>query len=205
MIVPMGDWIIKTVCRQIKLWEQRHLPVLKVAINLSPRQFAQKDLVATIIREIHGQRIEASSLQVEITETMMIENIEHVVRILKNLKTAGISIAVDDFGTGYSSLENLKRFPIDKLKIDKSFVANVLHSPDDASIVQTVIALGHSLNLQIIAEGVETEEQVGFLRQRRCDYGRGYYFSKPLPEQQMSRFIEQLSREMPASGRHFIL
>ncbi len=189
LIVPIGEWVIRTVCRQIKSWEESGLEPIRVAINLSPRQFMQKDLVDIITREIQKQRVCVDRIQVEITESMIIDDIERVIEILNNLKANGISIAIDDFGTGFSSLEYLKRFPIDKLKIDKSFVGNVLHNQDDASIVQAVIALGHNMNMQIIAEGVESEEQLAFLKQRRCDYGQGYFFSKPVAEHEMREII----------------
>ncbi len=200
LIVPLGEWIFKTVCKQIKLWEESGLPVIKIAINLSPRQFVQKDLVDIINREIREQGVSAEKIQVEITESMIIQDIERVIQILNNLKSSGISIAIDDFGTGFSSLEYLKRFPIDKLKIDKSFVASVLQNQDDASIVQAVIALGHNMNMQIIAEGVETEEQVRFLQDRSCDYGQGYFFSKPLDDQDMGRLIAAFNPD--SSGDH---
>ena len=191
LIIPIGEWIIKTVCQQLKSWQDLGLPLVKVAINLSAHQFAQKDLVSIITREIEKQGIAANSLQVEITESMMIQDIDRVIHILDGLKNAGISIAVDDFGTGYSSLEYLKRFPIDKLKIDKSFIDNVLQNPDDASIVNAVIALGHNMKMQIIAEGVETKDQAQFLQERQCDFGQGYFYSRPIPATEMGLLIEK--------------
>lgn len=191
LIVPIGEWIIKTACQQVKTWESIGVDSVNVAINLSPRQFNQEDLVKTITREIERHQIASNKIQVEITESMMISNTDQVIQILNDLKSAGISIAVDDFGTGFSSLEKLKRFPIDKLKIDKSFINSVLNNADDASIVQAVIALGHSMDMQIIAEGVETLEQYQFLQERQCDYGQGYFFSKPLPDYQMHAIFHQ--------------
>ncbi len=194
LIVPIGEWIIKTVCQQIEIWRQQDLPRISVAINLSARQFEQKNLASVFIQEINRCGISADLLQVEITESMMLQNIDRVIQILDDLKCAGISIAVDDFGTGYSSLENLKRLPIDKLKIDRSFVDSVLKNEDDANIIQAVIALGHNMNMQIIAEGVETEEQLKFLQQCQCDYGQGYLFSKPIPAQEIGQYIKQLEK-----------
>ena len=195
LIVPIGQWVVKTVCRQLKLWKDKGLPLVRVAINMSARQFAQKGLVSTIIREVELNGIAAGLLQIEITESMIIRDIDLVMEVMDNLKSVGISIAIDDFGTGYSSLEYLKKLPIDKLKIDKSFIASVVNNQDDASIVKAVIAMGHNMNMQIIAEGVETEEQVKYLLERQCDYAQGYFFSKPVPAEK----IEELVRDAGSS------
>ncbi len=191
LIVPLGKWVIKQVCSQLQSWKSQGYPLIKVAINLSAHQFTQEDLVSTITREIKKHGLTSESIQVEITESMMIQDINRVIKILDDLKSAGVSIAVDDFGTGYSSLEYLKKLPIDKLKIDKSFIDSVLHNNDDASIVQAVIALGHNMNMQIIAEGVETEQQARFLKEYKCDYGQGYFYSRPLNAQKMELLIEK--------------
>jgi len=191
LIVPIGKWLVQTLCQQLKSWKSQGLPVIQVAINLSARQFLQKDLVKSITQEIDKHGITTSSLQIEITESMMIQDINQVINTMNEFKSAGISIAIDDFGTGYSSLEYLKRLPIDKLKIDKSFIGNILHDSDDASIVQAVIAMGHNMNMQIIAEGVETKEQASFLYERNCDFAQGFYFSKPVSAHVMKEKIEQ--------------
>ena len=193
LIVPIGEWLVKTLCQQLESWQHQGLPVIQVAINLSARQFLQKDLVSVITHQIDKHGISTDSLQIEITESMMIHDLNQVINIMNEFKAAGISIAIDDFGTGYSSLEYLKRLPIDKLKIDKSFIGNVLHNSDDASIVQAVIAMGHNMNMQIIAEGVETKEQATFLHEQKCDFAQGYYFSKPVSAASMREKIEQLS------------
>ena len=191
LIVTLGEWIIETVCLQLKTWEIQGFKPIKVAINLSAQQFVDKDLVSIISREINKHDLAPELIQVEITESMMLNDIEQVIKILAELKSAGISIAIDDFGTGYSSLEYLKRLPIDKLKIDKSFIDSVLHNSDDASIVQAVIALGHNMNMQIIAEGVENEQQVDFLHDKKCDFAQGYFYSKALPAQKMGLLFEK--------------
>ncbi len=191
LIVPIGEWLVKTICQQLQSWKRQGLPIIQVAINLSARQFLQKDLVSVITQEIDKHGIATNSLQVEITESMMIHDINQVINIMNEFKSAGISIAIDDFGTGYSSLEYLKRLPIDKLKIDKSFIGNILQNSDDASIVQAVIAMGHNMNMQIIAEGVETKEQANFLQERNCDFAQGYYFSKPVSAHTMAEKIEK--------------
>lgn len=195
LIVPLGKWIIKKVCSQLQLWKSQGFPLIKVAINLSAHQFTDKNLVSTITQEIRKHGLSSESIQVEITESMMIQDINRVIKILADLKSAGVSIAVDDFGTGYSSLEYLKKLPIDKLKIDKSFIDNVMHNTDDASIVQAVIALGHNMNMQIIAEGVETEQQVSFLKEHHCDYGQGYFYSRPLNAGKMKELVEKFERQ----------
>jgi diguanylate cyclase (GGDEF)-like protein/PAS domain S-box-containing protein len=198
LIVPLGKWIIKKVCSQLQLWKSQGFPLIKVAINLSAHQFTDKNLVSTITQEIRKHGLTSESIQVEITESMMIQDIDRVIKILDDLKSAGVSIAVDDFGTGYSSLEYLKKLPIDKLKIDKSFVDSVMDNTDDASIVQAVIALGHNMNMQIIAEGVETEQQASFLKEHLCDYGQGYFYSRPLNADKMKQLMEKFERQKNA-------
>jgi diguanylate cyclase (GGDEF)-like protein len=193
LIVPIGEWLIKTICQQLKIWKQQGLSPPQLAINISARQFLQKNLVTLITQEMDRHGIAPNSIQIEITESMMIQDIEQVNSIMNEFKSAGISIAIDDFGTGYSSLEYLKRLPIDKLKIDKSFIGNILNNSDDASIVQAVIAMGHSMNMQIIAEGVETKEQAEFLSNRNCDYAQGFYFSKPVSALDMEKELNNLS------------
>ncbi len=193
LIVPIGEWLIKTICQQLKIWKQQGLSVPQLAINISARQFLQKNLVKLMTQEMNKHGIAPHSIQIEITESMMIQDIEQVNSIMNEFKSAGISIAIDDFGTGYSSLEYLKRLPIDKLKIDKSFIGNILNNSDDASIVQAVIAMGHNMNMQIIAEGVETREQAEFLSNRNCDYAQGFYFSKPVSALEMEKELNNLS------------
>ena len=191
LMVRLGEWIIENVCLQLNTWKTQGFKPIKVAINLSAQQFVDKDLVSIISREIKKHDLAPELIQVEITESMMLQDIEQVIKILTDLKSAGISIAIDDFGTGYSSLEYLKRLPIDKLKIDKSFIDHVLHDPDDASIVQAVIALGHNMNMQIIAEGVENELQANFLQDKNCDFAQGYFYSKAVPAQKMGLMFEK--------------
>ncbi len=193
LIVPMGQWIVKAVCRQLKIWKDKEVPLIKIAINISARQFSQKDLVSMIIEEIEFHDIDGNLLQLEITESMIIQDINLVVEVMDELKAVGVSIAIDDFGTGYSSFEYLKKLPIDKLKIDKSFIANVTNNLDDASIVQAVVAMAHNMNMEVIAEGVETEEQVKFLLKNKCDCAQGYLFSKPLSVEKVEEFIKKFT------------
>jgi diguanylate cyclase (GGDEF)-like protein len=179
LIVPMGEWILRSACAQSKLWHDMGFP-LHLAVNLSVRQFQQDDLVETIRAIIADTGFDPEFLNLEITESAIMVNIDVAVAVLQELRLMGIKISIDDFGTGHSSLGYLKHLPIDVLKIDKSFVNDVTTNPDDAALVTSVITLAHNLRLRIVAEGVETEEQLNFLRLLRCDEWQGYLFSKPL-------------------------
>ncbi|HSP13783.1 MAG TPA: EAL domain-containing protein [Thermoanaerobaculia bacterium] len=189
LIVPIGEWILRTACRQIKVWQRKIDHDIIVAVNLSARQFQQPDLVDMIRSAIDEAGIKPSSLEVEITESNAMQNAENTMYILRELKTLGVRISMDDFGTGYSSLNYLKRFPIDTLKLDKSFVKDVNTDPSDAAIVSAVIQMAHSLNIKVVAEGVEREEQLNFLVRQSCDTIQGYFFSKPLPIDQLEAFV----------------
>ncbi|HVS30188.1 MAG TPA: EAL domain-containing protein [Thermoanaerobaculia bacterium] len=189
LIVPIGEWVIYTACRQIKIWQKKIDKELTVAVNLSARQFQQPDLVSQIRNVVMETGIDPSSLEVEITESNAMQNAENTMYTLRELKALGIRISMDDFGTGYSSLNYLKRFPIDTLKLDQIFVRDVTTDPTDAAIVSAVISMAHSLNLKVVAEGVETEEQLDFLRRQHCDVIQGYLFSPPLPANALESFL----------------
>lgn len=181
LILPLGEWVLRTACNQIKLWNEEGHPLLKVSVNLSAYQFQQQNLLETITKIIEETRIDPNYLELEMTESSIMKNETCAVTILHQLKEAGIQISIDDFGTGYSSLSHLKKLPLDVLKIDKSFVQDMTVSPDDASLVMTIITLAHNLGLKVIAEGVETEEQLRFLHLLRCDEWQGFLYSKPVP------------------------
>ncbi len=189
LIIPIGEWIIDTALRQLKAWHRRIGPDLRMSINLSARQFQQQDLVDQIRTAIDEHGVPAPSIELEITESNAMQNAENTIRTLRELKNIGVRIAMDDFGTGYSSLNYLKRFPIDTLKLDQSFVQGVLTDPSDAAIVSAVISMAHSLDLEVVAEGVETEAQLEFLQKQRCDRIQGYYFSAPLAPEEMEPFL----------------
>ncbi len=180
LIIPIGAWVLRTACQQTVAWQQAGLGELRVAVNLSARQFTQKSLVQSIAGVLSATGLEARLLELELTESMVMHDIDNAIAILRNLKGLGIHISIDDFGTGYSSLAYLRRFPIDVLKIDQSFVNDLNSDPDDAAIVVSIISLAHSLRLCVIAEGVETAEQLAFLRRHGCNQMQGYYFSRPL-------------------------
>jgi len=180
LIVPIGEWVLREACRQIRAWHDLGLPRLRVAVNISALQFRRLDLVDTVASALDDARIDARYLEIELTETAVMSDPEESVVILERLSRMGILVSVDDFGTGYSSMSYLRRFPIDKLKIDRSFIANVMNSADDASIVQAIISLAHGLRLKVVAEGIESAEQVRFLQSLGCDQYQGYYFSRPV-------------------------
>ncbi len=180
LIVPIGKWVLQTAFAQNKAWQNAGLPLITMAVNLSARQFQEKGLVETVEQAIVETGIDPCFVELELTESIM-QNTEKTIEILNKFRAMGVKVSIDDFGTGYSSLSYLKRFPINKLKIDQSFVRESSSNPDDAAIVRAIITLAHTLKLEVIAEGVETEAQCEFLRAQDCDEIQGYLFSKPLP------------------------
>jgi diguanylate cyclase (GGDEF)-like protein/PAS domain S-box-containing protein len=193
LILPIGAWVIRTACQQTKAWRDAGWNQLRVAVNLSVRQFVQKDLVSSIAAVLQETGLPADCLELELTESLVMTDVEHAIDVLRELKELGVHLSIDDFGTGYSSLSYLKRFPIDVLKIDQSFVRDITVDADDAAITVSIISLAHSLKLHVIAEGVETEAQLTYLRLHGCDAMQGYLFSKPVPA---GSFAELLKRKM---------
>ncbi len=181
LIIPLGDFVLNSVCQQLRQWLDAGIDAPCVAVNLSARQFRQENLVATISQRMRDAGIDGSLIELELTESMVMHDADGAIGTLRELKSLGLSLALDDFGTGYSSLTYLKRFPIDTLKIDRSFVRDINNNNDDAAIATAVIAMAHSLNLNVVAEGVETREQLELLAGQQCDEIQGYYFSHPLP------------------------
>lgn len=179
LIIPIGEWVLRTACRQIKQWHDLGLPQLVISVNLSIRQFYQQDLVGTVKEILIENQLSPEYLELEITESIIM-NVEHTMETLQALKSLGIIIAIDDFGTGYSSLSYLKHLPVDRLKIDQSFVRDLLNDEDDTTIVSTIISMARHLNLDVIAEGVETSKQKDILFAQQCKRIQGYYFSQPL-------------------------
>lgn len=189
LIVPIGEWVLKTACETQSAWEKASGRPIRMAVNLSPRQFVIGDLLKTVARTIHQSGCRADHLELEITESLMMHNRERAEALMSQLKALGVSVAVDDFGTGYSSLAYIKRFPIDSLKIDRSFITDIPADQDNAAITQAIIAMAHNLKLRVIAEGVETLEQFNFLRDHDCDEMQGYYFSRPLTREQATAML----------------
>lgn len=193
LIVPIGEWVLRTACAQGKAWQDAGLPHIRVAVNLSARQFRREGLLDSVVKALRNAAFDAQYLELELTESMVMNGAEQFIAKLHALKEVGVQLSIDDFGTGYSSLSYLKRFSVDRLKIDQSFIRDIAINPDDAAITRSVIALGHSLNLKVIAEGVETEEQLGFLRGSHCDEMQGYYFSKPVSADEFAALLRTSS------------
>jgi len=191
LIVPVGEWILHTACAQNKQWQDAGLPPVRVAVNLSATQFQQPGLVHSVRKALQVSGLSPEYLELEITENIAVYNEESVIAVLDELRALGIQIAIDDFGTGYSSLSYLKRFPIDKLKIDQSFVRDYQPSAPDDGIIRAIIAMARSLNLMVIAEGVETREQSDFLRLNGCNEVQGYFYGKPMPGGDLMALMRQ--------------
>ncbi|WP_312096900.1 EAL domain-containing protein [Niallia sp.] len=189
LIISIGNWVIETACEQIKVWKALHNKDVRIAINISPKQFQQPNFVEVISSSIQKFKIQPSLLEIEITEGVM-ENIKEAIPILRKLKEIGVIISVDDFGTGYSSLSYIKQFPIDVLKIDQSFVRDVVLNAKDAAITTTIIHLGQNLGMEVIAEGVENKEQEDFLKNANCQKAQGFYYSRPLTCEDAEQFLK---------------
>lgn len=180
-IIQLGEWVLQTACRQMQVWQNAGFSGLRVAVNLSARQFHQPDLSSRVAQILAEIGLEPSSLELELTESLMVEDAPSAIATLRQLKSLGVSISIDDFGTGYSSLSYLAQYPFDTLKIDRCFISNITHGCTNAAIVKAIIQMAHSLCLEVIAEGVETEAEKDFLWRYHCDTMQGYLFSPPLP------------------------
>lgn len=181
LIIPVGEWVLREACRQLQEWRQQGLPALSMAVNMSALQFKRSDPVETVRQILQETGLPGHCLELELTESILIDDANSILETLRRLKSLGVQLAIDDFGTGYSSLAYLKRFPIDKLKVDQSFVRDIVGDADAAAIVHTIIQLGRNLKMRTLAEGVETESQLAFLRVEGCREAQGYLFSKPVP------------------------
>ena len=195
LIGEVGNWVVDRVCAQIAHWQRTGLGLFQVAVNVSGQQISNSSLVADIRQALTNHRVAPQWLEVELTESSLMENTSHTIATLETLRANGVSISIDDFGTGYSSLAYLRRFPIDKLKIDIAFIREVTSNPQDAAIARAIIELAHSLGLKVIAEGVETPEQLAFLRDNQCDQIQGYLISKPLPLAELETFLSTPERQ----------
>ena len=190
LIVPIGEWVLREACLQGRRWHEQGFAPIQIAVNISARQFHDRDLTQTVIRIVEETGLSPRYLELELTESSIMQNEEFAARMLNRLKSMGINISIDDFGTGFSSLASLKRLPIDALKIDQSFVREATSDPDDAALVMAIVTLAHNLRLKVVAEGVETEDQLRFLQLLRCDEIQGYFFSKPLPADTLITLFE---------------
>ena len=197
LIIPIGQWILREACRQNSAWQRAGLPAISISVNLSPIQFRHAGLVQSVADALQQADLDPACLELELTESFVMHDAERINIAMQSLKALGVDIAVDDFGTGYSSLSYLKRFPVDRLKVDKSFVRDIDSDPDDAAIVRAIITLGHALGLKVVAEGVETRAHHEFLRQHGCDELQGYYFSRPVPALEMEALLQNAGAPQP--------
>jgi EAL domain-containing protein (putative c-di-GMP-specific phosphodiesterase class I) len=178
-------------CRQNKAWQDAGLPPIKVCVNVSARQFAEKNFVNRVVNALEKSGLDARHLELELTESLIMRDIGQAITTMNGLQRLGVQIAIDDFGTGYSSLSALKTFPVARLKIDKSFIQGLPSNVDDRAVTTAVISLGKKLNLRIVAEGVENDDQIAFLRKNKCDELQGFHFSRPIPPEQIGAFLHK--------------
>ena len=191
LIRPLGEWVLRTACAQAKAWQEAGLPPLRIAVNLAARQFQQPDLPEMVSKVLEEAGLAPQWLELEITESTAMRDAEFTTLALNRLKEMGVGVSIDDFGTGYSSLGYLKRFPVNEVKIDHSFVDDIISDPDDSAIVATIIGLARILNLRVVAEGVETAEQRTFLEEMECNDMQGFLFSKPVPAEEFEKILER--------------
>jgi diguanylate cyclase (GGDEF)-like protein/PAS domain S-box-containing protein len=191
LIVPIGRWVLNTACAQNVAWQREGLPPVCMGVNLSARQFSDEDLLKDLAAALEGSGMRPELLELEVTESMVMQNPERASRLLAAIKQLGVRIAIDDFGVGYASLARIKRFPIDTLKVDRSFIRDLAKNAEDRAITDAIIAMGKTLSLTVVAEGVETQEQQAYLQERACDAMQGYYFSRPVPQGEFASFLRQ--------------
>ncbi len=200
LIVPIGEWVLNEACKTNKAWQDAGLKPFKMAVNLSPIQFSRDDIVRTVLKALENSQLDPTWLELEVTESVFMDDINSTIDILQQLHNLGTDLAIDDFGTGYSSLSYLRQFPIDRLKIDQSFTKSALTNPDDMVITKTIINLGHSLGLKVIAEGVEVQEHEDFLKKEGCDEVQGFKYTKPIPAEELLEFIKGYQSDLQAVG-----
>jgi len=205
LIIPIGKWVLKTACVQNVKWHNEGLPPLCIAVNLTPRQFCDESLLTDVTAILEAAGMDPRLLEIEISESLLIHNVENTLRILTGLKALGIRIAVDDFGTGYSSLAMLQKFPLDTIKIDRSFMRDIVGTSQDTGLADAIIAMGKSLSLTVVAQGVETREQAEHLRLHECNELQGFYFKKPLPAEEFTRLLHDQNPDITYSGKRWEL
>jgi EAL domain-containing protein (putative c-di-GMP-specific phosphodiesterase class I) len=197
LIVPIGEWVLRTACAQLAAWARAGIAPVPVSVNLSARQFKAADLAGVVRRALDDAPLDPALLELEVTESLLMDDTRRTAGVLQQLREQGVSISLDDFGTGYSSLGYLKRFPIDCIKLDQTFVRDVVSDAQSGAITSAIIALGHSLGLSVVGEGVETAEQLAYLAERSCDVVQGYLFGRPMPAESVAALLSTGGR-LPA-------
>jgi EAL domain-containing protein (putative c-di-GMP-specific phosphodiesterase class I) len=198
LILPIGRWVIETACRQNVAWQKQGLPRLTMAVNMTVRQFTDENLLPNLKAILADTGMSAALLELEISESLLLRDTERTLRVLGGLRDLGVRIAIDDFGTGYSSLTTLRRFPLDTLKIDRSFTRGVANLVEDEALTEAIIAMGRSLSLTVVAQGVETKEQADFVRRNACDVLQGFYLGKPVPADEFAEMVRADARAADA-------
>jgi EAL domain-containing protein (putative c-di-GMP-specific phosphodiesterase class I) len=197
LILPIGAWVLREACMQARVWANAGLPRITMAVNVSAMQLAQESFLDDLFTVLGETGMDPKFLELELTERALMNRADLGASVLSTLRAKGVQVAVDDFGTGYSSLSYLRKFPLDALKIDQSFVRQITTIPDETVIIRAIISLGRSLNLRVIAEGVETQDQLDFLKAHQCDEAQGYYFSRAVPPGELAKLLENAGGAAP--------
>jgi EAL domain-containing protein (putative c-di-GMP-specific phosphodiesterase class I) len=197
LIVYIGSWVLRKACEQVQRWhlERPGEPLLTMSVNVSGRQFKHPEIVEQVAKVLQETRVDPSAIKLEVTETVTMDNAERTVRVVKGLKDLGVRLSIDDFGTGYSSLSYLRRFPMDTLKIDRSFVQNLPTNPENLEIIRTIMSLARNLGMDVVAEGAETADEIAQLKALDCDFGQGYFFSRPVDSEQADRLLHKKTQK----------
>ena len=201
LIIPISDWVINEACRQAVQWQQEGYGIVPVAVNVASQHFKQKKLLKTVAHALRQSRLDPGCLELELTEGVMLENAEETIATMNRLKQMGVKLALDDFGTGYSSLSYLTRFPIDTLKIDQSFIRDIHVNTANAAIVTAIVVMAHSLGMEVVVEGVETEGQSVMLSGKNCDIYQGFYFYRPMPVQELNKVLTMQRQSEFSAGK----